>query len=230
MSKWNDIPYVEVQRLKLKLPSLGFRLVSGQSLQEIEIAYETYGELATDGSNAILVCHTLTGDSHAAGYYSGDDEQPGWWDPLIGPSKPIDTRKYFVICPNILGGCRGTTGPVSTNPATGKPYGADFPLVEMEDAIRVHKLFLDQLGIPSLYAVIGGSLGGMQALGWSVQYPDYVERCICIAAGASLSPQALAFDIIARQEIENDPYYSAGKYHLVKQFPKRGLSIARQTT
>ncbi len=228
MSKWKDIPYAEIQYLKLTLPRGGFRLTSGKYLKEIQIAYEAFGELAKDGKNAIFVCHTLTGDSHVAGYYGADDAQPGWWDPLIGPGKAIDTNKYYVICPNILGGCKGTTGPLSTDPDTGKPYGAEFPLIEMSDVIRVQKLFLDQLGIPELYGVVGGSLGGMQALGWALQYPAYVKRCICIAAGASLSPQALAFDIIARQEIENDPHFNTGKYHEQKQIPERGLSIARQ--
>ncbi len=218
---------VETQILKLELPEEGFRLESGELLPAVEVACETYGELDADGSNAICVCPTLTSDAHAAGYHPGAD-QPGWWDPAIGPGKPMDTDRYFVVCSNILGGCKGTTGPTSVNPASGRAYGADFPIITIKDAVRVQKLFLEQLGVTRLHTVIGGSLGGMQALEWAVSFPDFVEQCVCIAAGASLSPQALAFDIIARQEIEHDPDWRDGRYDDAGKTPDRGLSRARQ--
>jgi homoserine O-acetyltransferase len=219
---------VRKRSLELQLPEGGFELCSGAYLEEVVVAFETYGRLSPDRDNVVFVCHTLSGDAHAAGYHSSEDEKPGWWDPLIGPGRAVDTDKFHVICANILGGCMGTTGPGSLNPETGKPYGADFPLIEIKDAVRVHKLLLDQLDIPALYAVIGGSLGGMQALEWAIEYPDYVQRCVSIAAGTSLSPQALAFDIIARQEIENDPCFQHGQYQWTTRAPERGLAIARQ--
>ncbi len=223
-----DKTIVATQSIKLTLPDTGFKLVNGDVLKEIVIAYETYGELAPDKHNCIYVCHALTGDAHCAMYHHEDDTDPGWWDNLIGPGKGIDTRNYFVVCSNILGGCKGTTGPGSINPETGAPYGADFPLVSIKDVVRVQKLLLDQLEIPSLHAVIGGSLGGMQALEWSIAYPEYVKRCICIASALNLTPQAVAFDIIGRQEIEDDPDWYNGDYYGKEAQPERGLSRARQ--
>ena len=221
-------PIVEIQTLHLNLPDGGFRLVSGDTIKEVTVAYETYGRLASDRKNAIYVCHALTGDAHAAFYHSEDDPEPGWWDPMIGPGKPIDTDTFFVICSNILGGCKGTTGPCSTNPDTGKPYGINFPLITIKDVVVLQKLFLDQLGIPELYCVVGGSMGGMQALEWSVSYPEYVRRCICIASAVSLTSQALAFEIIGRQSIESDPQWHNGDYHSNNEKPTQGLSRARQ--
>lgn len=220
---------VETRHLKLDLPDEGFRLHSGETLPALTVAYEVYGERAADGRNVVYVCHALTGDAHAAGYHGHDaEEKPGWWDPMIGPGKAIDTNRYQVICANILGGCKGTTGPISINPRTGRPYASAFPLITIKDVVRVQKLLLDQLGVPELYAVIGGSLGGMQALEWAVAYPDYVRRCVCIAASVQLTPQAMSFDIIARQEIEHDPHWHGGHYHEHGEIPRDGLSRARQ--
>ncbi len=218
----------ELKHQTLTVPSDGLRLSSGEFLTEVVVAYETYGTLAEDKKNVIYICHALTGDSHAAFRYSPDDPEPGWWDPIIGPGKAIDTDKFFVVCSNILGGCKGTTGPNSIDPASGKPYGAKFPLVTIKDVVCVQKMLLDQLGIPELYCVIGGSMGGMQSLEWSISYPDYVRKCICIASAVSLSPQALAFDIIGRQEIEFDPHWNDGDYYDNADKPAKGLSRARQ--
>ncbi|HCN09095.1 MAG TPA: homoserine O-acetyltransferase [Lentisphaeria bacterium] len=219
---------VQTQDIQLDLPPDGLQLSDGKVLTEVTVAYEAYGTLAADGRNAIYVCHALTGDAHAAFYHAEDDRDPGWWDELIGPGKGIDTDRYYVVCANILGGCKGTTGPCSTNPATGKPYGTDFPLITIRDVVQVQKLLLDQLGISELYAVIGGSLGGMQALEWAVRFPDYVKRCICVASGVNLSPQALTFDIIGRSEIESDPNWAGGDYYDKSEGPAAGLSRARQ--
>lgn len=219
---------VQTQDIQLDLPPDGLQLSDGKVLSEVTVAYETYGTLAADGRNVIYVCHALTGDAHAAFYHAEDDRDPGWWDELIGPGKGIDTDRYYVVCANILGGCKGTTGPCSTNPETGKPYGTDFPLITVRDVVQVQKLLLDQLGVSELYAVIGGSLGGMQALEWAVRFPDYVNRCICVASGVNLSPQALTFDIIGRSEIESDPNWAGGDYYDKSEGPAAGLSRARQ--
>ncbi|MDP6451249.1 MAG: homoserine O-acetyltransferase, partial [Lentisphaeria bacterium] len=219
---------VQTQEIQLDLPPDGLQLSDGKVLSEVAVAYEAYGTLAADGRNVIYVCHALTGDAHAAFYHAEDDRDPGWWDELIGPGKGIDTDSYYVVCANILGGCKGTTGPCSTNPETGKPYGTDFPLITIRDVVQVEKLLLDQLGVSELYAVIGGSLGGMQALEWAVRFPDYVKRCICVASGVNLSPQALTFDIIGRSEIESDPNWAGGDYYDKSEGPAAGLSRARQ--
>jgi homoserine O-acetyltransferase len=219
---------VQTQDIQLDLPPDGLQLSDGKVLTEVTVAYEAYGTLAADGRNAIYVCHALTGDAHAALYHAEDDRDPGWWDELIGPGKGIDTDRYYVVCANILGGCKGTTGPCSTNPETGKPYGTAFPLITVRDVVQVQKLLLDQLSVSELYAVIGGSLGGMQALEWAVRFPDYVKRCICVASGVNLSPQALTFDIIARSEIESDPNWAGGDYYDKSESPESGLSRARQ--
>lgn len=226
---------VTTQYLELALPAEGFQLANGEKLPAIRVAYESYGALAEDKSNVIYVCHALTGSAHAAGYHSDDPKSRGWWEPhpdssqpeMIGPGAAIDTDRYFVVCANILGGCAGTTGPTTIDPTTGELYGINFPLVTIQDAVAVQRLFLEQLGISRLYAVIGGSMGGMQALEWAIKHPDFVERCICIATADSLSPQALAFDIIARQEIESDPDWKQGQYP-GEHPPRAGLSRARQ--
>jgi homoserine O-acetyltransferase/O-succinyltransferase len=219
---------VETQTVRLELPPGGLKLSNEETLAEIDVAYETYGQLDIDGKNAIFVCHALTGDAHAAFYQDDKDKKPGWWDTLIGPGKAIDTDRYYVVCSNILGGCKGTTGPASINPATGRPYGIKFPLITVEDSVQVEKLLLDTLGVAELYAIIGGSLGGMRALQWCVSYPDYVRRCICVASAVNLSPQALAFDIIARQEIECDPNWKQGKFYEDNPEHMNGLVRARQ--
>lgn len=172
------------------------QLDSGQLFGPIEVAYETYGSLNQYRDNVILILHALTGDAHAAGKYTLSDENPGWWDGLIGPGKVFDTNKFFVVCSNVLGSCYGTTGPGSINPATGKRYGLSFPVITINDMVKVQKRLLEHLKINSLLAVCGGSLGGMQALQWAVSYPDYVENAIVIAAPGSSSPQAIAFNHI----------------------------------
>jgi homoserine O-acetyltransferase len=201
-------------------------LVCGRALGPIDVAYETYGQLSPEQDNVILVCHALSGNAHAAGFHRHTDRKPGWWDAMIGPDKPIDTNRYYVICSNFLGGCSGTTGPSSINPATGRPYGLDFPIVTIRDMVKVQKLLLDRLGIKRLLAVIGGSIGGMQALQWMIDYPDFVKAAIPIATTAHLSAQAIAFDAVGRNAILADPGFCNGQYH-GHQGPDRGLAIAR---
>jgi len=201
-------------------------LQSGKRLAPVDIAYETYGNLNAAGDNVILICHALSGNAHVAGYNSPDDKKPGWWDVMVGPGKGIDTNKYFVICSNFLGGCSGTTGPSSVNPANGKPYGLDFPIITISDMVKVQKLLLDKLGIKKLLAVIGGSMGGMQALQWAVEYPDFIRAVIPIATTTRLGPQAIAFDAVGRNAILADINFASGQYYDT-QGPTEGLSIAR---
>lgn len=202
-----------------------FELECGGSLPEITVAYETYGQLNPEGTNAILICHALSGDSHVARHHPEDD--PGWWDIMVGPGKPIDTERYFVICPNVLGGCRGTTGPGSINPETGKPYGADFPVITVGDIVDVQKLLIDRLGIRRLLAVVGGSLGGHMVLEWARRYPDRLAGAVAIATSARLTSQALAFDIVGRNAIIRDPHYQNGQYYGNGPGPSVGLALAR---
>jgi homoserine O-acetyltransferase len=187
---------------------------------------ERYGQLSEKKDNVILIGHALTGDAHAAGYHSKKDKKPGWWDLMIGPGKGIDTNKYHVICSNVLGGCKGTTGPSSINPKTKKPYGANFPLITIGDMIEVQKRLLDELKIPELYGVIGGSAGGSQVMEWCIKYPSFIKNAICIASAESFSAQALSFDIVARNMIMADPSWNQGNYYNKKN-PDRGLSLAR---
>ena len=212
--------------LRASLPPDGFDLVLGGKLKQIDIAYETYGTLNRDGSNAIFICSPLTTDAHAAGWHSEEDRKPGWWDDMIGPSKAIDTNRYFVIAQNMLGGCKGSTGPASINPDTGNPYGSAFPLITVEDMVRVQRMLVEHLGVDVLEAVIGGSMGGMQALQWSISYPGKVRKCMCIAAAASLSAQALGFETIGRSIIVSDPNYQGGDYYGTAA-PEHGLGYAR---
>ncbi len=221
---------VETRIMKLDLPPEGFRLVSGLTLKAIEVAYETYGTLNAAASNAVMICSPLTTDAHAAGYnaaYERAKDRVGWWDDMIGPGKAIDTNRYFVIASNMLGGCKGTTGPGSVNPGTGLPYGSAFPKISVEDMVSVQRLLSLQLGVEVLEAVVGGSMGGMQALQWSTAYPDKVRKCICIAAAACLSAQALGFEIIGRKAIVNDPEFRNGDFYADGAIPARGLSYAR---
>jgi homoserine O-acetyltransferase len=214
---------------RLPLPEEGFSLRCGDTLAEVQLAYEAYGTLNEAGNNAIFICHALTGDAHAAGWHTEDpDERPGWWDELIGPGKPVDTDKYYVVCTNILGGCKGSTGPASNNPKTGKPFGAAFPRIAIADTVAAERILLEVLGIKRLYAVIGGSMGGMRALQWAVSFPDFVERCVCVASAAHLNTQALAFDVIGRNEIEQDPNWCSGDYYDNDAKPDQGLARARQ--
>ncbi len=202
-------------------------LACGRSLSHYELVYETYGELNAERSNAVLICHALSGHHHAAGYHSMDERKPGWWDSCIGPGKPIDTRKFFVVSLNNLGGCNGSTGPASRNPQTGRVYGSDFPVVTVEDWVNSQALLADRLGISQWAAVIGGSLGGMQALQWTISYPERVRHCLCIASAPKLSAQNIAFNEVARQAILTDPDYHGGHFQEQGTLPKRGLMLAR---
>jgi homoserine O-acetyltransferase len=202
-------------------------LACGRTLAPLEIVYETYGELNAEGSNAVLICHALSGDHHAAGYHSVEDRRPGWWDACIGPGKPIDTRRFFVVCPNNPGGCAGSTGPASIDPTSGRPWGPDFPPLQVADWVACQARLAEHLGIRCWAAVIGGSLGGMQAMHWAVERPQQVAHCVVIASAIKLSAQNIAFNEIARQAIQSDPDYAAGRYLERDSVPRRGLSIAR---
>ena len=219
--------WVKTEVMDLTLPPDGFQLISGKRLKKIDVAYETYGKLNSEKSNAVLICSPLTTDAHAAGWHNEDDRRPGWWDDMIGPGKAIDTENYFVIASNILGGCKGTTGPGSINPDTNKPYGSTFPKISVEDMVGVQRLLVQQLGIDVLEAAVGGSLGGMQTLQWSISFPGKVRKCICIAAAASVSAQALGFEIIGRKVIVNDPEFKGGDYYESGVIPGHGLAYAR---
>lgn len=201
-------------------------LECGREFGPITLAYETYGELNAAKDNAILVTHALTGDAHAAGFNSPDEDKPGWWDSMIGPGKGFDTDKYFVICSNVLGGCKGSTGPASINPATGRQYRLEFPVVTIRDMVDAQKHLIDHLGIDRLLCVAGGSMGGMQALQWAVRYPEMVRLVIPIATTSKLSPQAIAFDEVGRQAIMSDPEWMGGDYY-GSSSPDKGLGIAR---
>jgi homoserine O-acetyltransferase len=233
---------VETQFLDLPTP---LTLDCGRTLHPIRIAYETYGTLSPERDNVILVCHALSGDAHAAGYaktppsesardgFGAEDRDGsagrglGWWDGMIGPGKAFDTNQFFVVSTNLLGGCRGTTGPSSTNPATGKPYGSDFPVITVADMVRAERAFLDVLGITRLAAVAGGSLGGMQALEWAVLYPDCVDAIVVIASTHALQPQGVAWNAVARNAIMADPDWQGGHYYGTGRAPNAGMGVAR---
>jgi len=202
-------------------------LEGGITLPEFDLIYEAYGELNATKSNAILVCHALSGDQHAAGYNSADDKKPGWWNAYIGPGKPFDTNKFYIVCCNNLGGCKGSTGPMSINPATNKPYGRDFPIVTVTDWVASQALLADVLGIEKFAAVIGGSLGGMQALQWAIDFPDRLEHAIVIASAPKLSAQNIGFNEVARQAISSDPDFHDGHYYEHNVIPRRGIKLAR---
>ena len=201
------------------------RLEFGGELPSVTVAYETYGWLNAAGDNAVLICHALSGDSHVARH--DDDDLPGWWDVVVGPGKCIDTDRWFVICPNILGGCRGTTGPNSLNPQTGRPYGGDFPVISVGDMVAVQQMLVARLGIRQLRAVVGGSLGGHMALGWAIRFPDQVAGTVAIATSPRLTSQALAFDIVGRNAICRDTDFRDGQYYDGGNGPAHGLAIAR---
>lgn len=202
-------------------------LESGKKLGPITIVYETYGQLNSHKNNAILVLHALSGNSHAAGKYKTSDKKSGWWDIMIGPGKPFDTDKYFVICSNVLGGCDGSTGPSSVNPDTGKPYGMNFPIITIADMVNAQKRLLDHLGISSLYSIAGGSMGGMQVLKWAQLYPEIVKSAIVIASTSKLTPQSIAFNEVGRQAIISDQNWNKGEYYDQSVKPDKGLSVAR---
>jgi homoserine O-acetyltransferase/O-succinyltransferase len=218
----NAGPLKYVQTLTLEKPP---ELEKGGHLPEITVAYESYGRLNAARDNAVLLCHALSGDSHVARHDENDD--PGWWDLLVGPGRPIDTNRFFVICPNALGGCRGTTGPCSTNPISGKPYGRDFPTITIGDMVEVQRCLVEQLGIQKLLAVVGGSLGGHQVLTWAKRYSDRVRGVAVLATSARLSAQALAFDVVSRNAILRDPHFHGGQYYDKPHGPEVGLALAR---
>ncbi len=205
----------------------GLSLKSGAVLPQFDLVYETYGKLNADQSNAVLICHALSGTHHVAGKYSADDKYPGWWDNLIGPGKPLDTNKFFVIGVNNLGGCHGSTGPSSNNPANGQPWGAQFPMLTVEDWVASQAMLADYLGVKQLAAVVGGSLGGMQALQWTLAYPERVRHALVIASAPNLTAQNMAFNEVARQAIITDPEFHGGDYYAYGVVPRRGLRIAR---
>lgn len=202
------------------------KLETGNILKRPTIAYETYGTLNTKKSNAILVCHALTGDSHAAGWHEGD-KKPGWWNIIIGPGKPLDTNRYFIICSNVVGSCKGTTGPSDINPDTDKEYALNFPIITIGDMVKAQKKLLQYIGITQLYAVIGGSMGGMQVLQWTISYPDMVSNAIMIASGAYSTPQQIAFNAVERRSVIEDVNWKNGNYYDEDKKPEQGLSVAR---
>ncbi len=205
----------------------GLDLVSGKRLERVEIVYETWGELDEHAANVVVMCHALTGDSHvASGIGPGGVEKPGWWDVMVGPGKAFDTYKYFIVCSNVLGGCMGTTGPGSIDPSTRLPYGLTFPLVTIEDMVEAQAAVLDHLGIDKVLAVVGGSVGGMQALAWAKLYPERIGTCIGVATTPRLGAQAIGFNEVGRQAILADPNFRGGDYHHDAQ-PEQGLGIAR---
>ncbi len=224
MQENNSIGIVAPQTAHFDSP---LTLKSGEILPAFNLVYETYGTLNAAKNNAVIVCHALSGNHHVAGKYAEADKNAGWWDNLIGPKKPLDTNKFFVIGLNNLGGCHGSSGSISLNPATGKPFGAAFPIVTVEDWVNSQALLLDYLGIETLAAVIGGSLGGMQALQWTLAYPERVKHALVIASAPNLTAQNIAFNEVARQAIMTDPEFYDGDYYSHNTVPRRGLRIAR---
>lgn len=202
------------------------KLESGIEFGPIDVAYETYGELNDKKDNAILLLHALTGDAHAAGYHNEEDKKPGWWDDMVGPGKAFDTDNYFVIASNMLGGCSGTTGPCSINPDTGKPYGLTFPVITIEDTVKIQRKLVESFGVKKLI-VAGGSMGGMQALEWAIEHADLVESTIIIASTSRLTAQGIAFNAVGRNAILSDPDFNNGDYYGKEKQPEKGLSIAR---
>ncbi len=216
---------VESSFVELFTPERPLTLRGGSLLAPVTVAYQTYGELSPAKDNAIFVCHALTGDMHAAGLMKSR-KKPGWWDGFIGPGRPLDTDRYFVICANVLGGCQGTTGPSSLNPATGEPYGLDFPFLTVEDIVRVHSTLVSHLGIERLLSVVGGSLGGMQVLEWAALFPEQLASVIVLASAARLSAQGIAFNAVGRRAIYADPNFNDGKFY-GEEGPRFGLALAR---
>jgi homoserine O-acetyltransferase len=220
----DSVGLVEPKIMQIDKP---LELQCGRTLNGFQLIYEEYGQLNADKSNAILICHALSSDQHAAGYNSMEDRKPGWWDSAIGPGKVIDTNRYYVLSLNNLGGCKGSSGPNQVNPETGQLWGPDFPIVTVKDWVNSQAMFADALGIEQFAAVIGGSLGGMQAMQWSIDYPERLRHAVVIAAAPKLSTQNIAFNEVARQAIMNDPDFHAGRYYDFDTVPKRGLMLAR---
>ncbi len=222
----HSVGIVQTRFAELFQPPNLLKFANGETLGPVRVAYETYGTLNDDASNAIYICHALTGDAHAAGIHSDTDRKPGWWDGFIGPGKGIDTNKYFVICANVLGGCQGTTGPGSTNQSTGKRFCLSFPFLTIRDVVTVHSELVRWLGIKQLLAVVGGSLGGMQVLEWSILFPDQVKAAIVLASAPNLSAQGIAFNAVGRRAIYADPGFMNGDYY-DSEGPRYGLALAR---
>src|SRR5437588_2696507 len=220
----SSVGAVTAQKARFEQP---LRLKGGAELPAYEIAYETYGELNAQRSNAVLVCHALNASHHVAGHYAEQPDNIGWWDNLVGPGRPLDTRRFFVVGSNYIGSCFGSTGPASINPATGRPWGADFPVVTVEDWVEAQARLADRLGIERFAAVIGGSLGGMQALSWAIRYPQRIGSALVIAAAPNLSAQNIAFNEVARAAIMTDPEFHGGHYYAHGVKPVRGLRVAR---
>jgi len=220
-----SVGVVETKYYTFAEPPESLQLESGGTLGPVTLAYETYGELNREKSNAILVLHALSGDAHAAGFHPRE-EDPGWWDAMIGPGKPFDTDRYFLICSNVIGGCKGSTGPSSLDPRTGRPYGTKFPFITIADMVHAQRRLIDFLGIEKLLCVAGGSMGGMQALQWVASYPERVRSAIPVATALKHSPQQIAFNEVGRQSIMADPAWREGNYYETGQ-PERGLSVAR---
>ena len=219
-----SVGLVETQTWTFIAPTLD--LECGRTLSPVTQAYETYGELNAARDNAILIFHALSGDAHVAGYYSPEDRKPGWWDIMVGPGKPFDTERYFVLCVNVIGGCKGSTGPASIDPQTGKPYGTAFPMLTIGDMVRAQKRLVDHLGIERLLAVAGGSMGGMLALDWAVRFPESIASVIAVSTSARMNAQGIAFNEVGRQAIMADPNWQGGHYY-GSDLPAAGLSIAR---
>ena len=226
MRPHGTLGHVETQRVVLADQDDPLRLRGGGRLDHVEVAYETYGTLSPARDNAVFICHALTGDAHAAGLHVGAKKR-GWWDNLIGPGKPVDTDRFFVISPNLLGGCSGTTGPLSTDPATGAPYCLDFPILHMTDLVAVHRRLAAHLGVERLHAAVGGSLGGMQVLQWAIDDPNAIDRAVLVAASARLTPENIAFSAVGREAIMSDPDFCGGRYVEQGVFPWRGQKVAR---
>jgi len=220
----DSVGLVEPRRLSFDEP---LPLDCGRTLERYELVYETYGELDADASNAILICHALSGDHHAAGYHAPSDRKPGWWEACIGPGKPIDTRRFFVVSPNNIGSCKGSTGPNTINPDSGQYYGPDFPIVTCGDWARSQERLMRALGIERWAAVVGPSLGGMQVMQWAIDFPDALRHAIVIAAAPKLSAQNIAFNEVARQAITSDPDFHEGRFYEHDTIPRRGLMLAR---
>ncbi|WP_165088472.1 homoserine O-succinyltransferase MetX [Neisseria yangbaofengii] len=224
MNKNGSVGIVAPRKVAFETP---LALANGQTLPRFDLMIETYGELNAEKSNAVLICHALSGNHHVAGYHTAEDKYPGWWDSMVGPGKPIDTERFFVVGLNNLGGCHGTTGPLSENPATGRDYGADFPVVTVKDWVKSQAMLADALGIEQWAAIVGGSLGGMQALQWTIDFPERVRHALVIASAPKLSTQNIAFNDVARQAILTDPDFNEGHYAREQKIPTRGLRIAR---
>lgn len=222
-----SVGFVETKFATLFEPPDVLHLACGKRLGPVTVAYETYGMLSPERDNAIFVCHALTGDAHVAGWHSPESRKPGWWDGLVGPGKALDTNKYFVICANVLGGCQGTTGPRSIDPATGEPYGLSFPVITVGDIVEVHAALVHRLGIGRLLGAIGGSLGGMQVLEWAARFPDQIGSAIILASAAHLSAQGIAFNTVGRRAIYVDPHFQNGNYYGEEHGPRYGLALAR---